>query len=239
STATGVAWTYDAERYEKIAAARRAEQADMLEYVRTSECRMQFLQRRLDDNTARPCGRCDNCAGSWLTSDVDGAARQAASASVDRVGVEIEPLRQWPTGLDRMGVDLRGRIPAAEQAAPGRALARLTDLGWGGPLRELFAAGAADQQVPARLLDACVRVLADWGWDERPVAVAAVPSRTRPALVGSLAQGIARVGRLPFLGGLDLVRDAPPRPSGNSAFRVADLHDAFSAAGLAVPEGPV
>ena len=238
-TATGAAWTYDAERYEKIAAARRAEQADMLEYVRTSECRMQFLQRRLDDNTARPCGRCDNCAGSWLTSDVDGAARQAASASVDRVGVEIEPRRQWPTGLDRMGVDLRGRIPAAEQAAPGRALARLTDLGWGGPLRELFAAGAADQQVPARLLDACVRVLADWGWDERPVAVAAVPSRTRPALVGSLAQGIARVGRLPFLGGLDLVRDAPPRPSGNSAFRVADLHGAFSAAGLAVPEGPV
>ncbi|WP_111466963.1 RecQ family ATP-dependent DNA helicase [Microbacterium suaedae] len=239
-TATGATWTYDTERYDRIAEERRAEQNDMLAYEQTTECRMEFLQRRLDDETAAPCGRCDNCAGAWLTADIAQTSTAAAASAIDRVGVPIEPRRQWPTGLERLGVPLKGRIPADEQAATGRALARLTDLGWGGPLRELFAATAPDQEVPARLLDACVRVLAEWGWDERPVAVAAVPSRSRPMLVRSLAEGIARIGRLPFLGELTTDPAAPPaRPGGNSAFRVADLRDRFSAEGLDIPAGPV
>ena len=63
--ATGQPWTYDAERYARIAAARQAEQEHMLEYERTDGCRMEFLQRSLDDETATPCGRCDSCAGAW------------------------------------------------------------------------------------------------------------------------------------------------------------------------------
>ncbi|WP_156760551.1 RecQ family ATP-dependent DNA helicase [Microbacterium karelineae] len=239
-TATGEPWAYDAERYARIAAERRAEQDDMLAYERTTECRMEFLQRRLDDETATPCGRCDNCAGAWLLADIAQESASAAASAIDRVGVPIEPRRQWPTGLDRLGVPLKGRIPADEQAATGRALARLTDLGWGGPLRELFAAGAPDQEVPARLLDACVRVLAEWGWDERPAAVAAVPSRTRPILVRSLAEGIARIGRLPSLGALSIAPAAPPaRPGGNSAFRVTDLQGRFGVDGLVIAEGPI
>ena len=42
------------------------------------------------------------------------------------------------------------------------------------------------------MLDGCVRVLAQWGWDERPVAVVAMPSRRRPLLVDSLARGHRR-----------------------------------------------
>ncbi|MEL5990523.1 RecQ family ATP-dependent DNA helicase [Microbacterium phosphatis] len=238
--ATGEPWTYDAERYARIAAARRAEQDDMLAYETTPECRMEFLQRRLDDDTAVPCGRCDNCAGAWLTAEIgQGSAAQAASA-LDRVGVPIEARRQWPSGLSSLGVSLSGRIPPGEQAEEGRALARLTDLGWGGALRELFAAGAPDQEVPPRLLDACVRVLADWGWAERPAAVVAVPSRSHPKLVASLAQGIGRIGRLPYLGELGAdPAAAAGRPGGNSAFRVADLHGRFDASALSVPPGPV
>ena len=37
----------------------------MIEYERTTSCRMEYLQRSLDDETAAPCGRCDNCAGVW------------------------------------------------------------------------------------------------------------------------------------------------------------------------------
>ena len=36
----------------------------MLAYERGESCRMEFLQRALDDDTAVPCGRCDRCAGS-------------------------------------------------------------------------------------------------------------------------------------------------------------------------------
>ena len=57
---------------------------------------------------------------------------------------------------------------------------------------------------------------------DRPVAVVAMPSRTRPLLVGSLARRLAEVGRLP-LGSLAYTDGGPPDGSGggNSAFRLA------------------
>ncbi|WP_455133166.1 RecQ family ATP-dependent DNA helicase [Microbacterium aurum] len=238
--ATGQPWTYDADRYTRIAAERVAEQHHMIEYEELTTCRMEFLQRALDDDTAAPCGRCDNCAGPWFAASIGEEATEAASTALDRVGVPIEPRRQWPTGADRLGLPLRGRIPAESQYDEGRALARLTDLGWGGALREIFAAGAADGPVPSNVLAACVRVLADWGWSERPVAVVAVPSRSKPQLVGSLARGIAEVGRLPLVGTLALVDGGPTGgPGGNSAFRLAGVWNRLSAADLDLPTGPV
>jgi ATP-dependent DNA helicase RecQ len=237
---TGEPWSYDEDRYRRIAGERVAEQQHMLEYEETRQCRMEFLQRTLDDESAAPCGRCDNCAGPWFPAEIGVEAADQASAALDRVGVPIEPRRQWPTGADRLGVPVRGRIAADEQAAEGRALARLTDLGWGGTLREIFAAGAGDRPVPPAVLSATVRVLADWRWEERPLAVAAMPSRSRPELVGSLARGIAEIGRLPYLGALDLVDGGPSgQPGGNSAFRVSNVWGRFSATGLQVPPGPV
>ncbi|MFK4853087.1 RecQ family ATP-dependent DNA helicase [Microbacterium sp. ZW T6_19] len=238
--ATGEPWIYDAERYERIAAERVAEQQSMLDYETTRGCRMEFLQRSLDDDTAVPCGRCDNCAGAWFPRDIDETSTVSAAESLDRVGVPIEPRRAWPTGADRLGAPVKGRIAVDEQATEGRALARLTDLGWGGTLRELFGAGAADARVSPQLLAGCVRVLAGWGWERRPVAVVAVPSRSRPLLVDSLARGIAEIGRLPYLGELGLVGGGPTgQPGGNSAFRVAGLWERFTAEGLEVPAGPV
>ncbi|MFF2388126.1 DEAD/DEAH box helicase [Agromyces sp. NPDC058104] len=238
--ATGEPWVYDEERYRRIAAERVAEQQHMIEYENTDGCRMEFLQRSLDDATAAPCGRCDNCAGVWYPTAIGAEATATAAKALDRVGVPIEPRRAWPTGADRLGVPVKGRISPAEQAGEGRALARLTDLGWGGTLREVFAAGAADAPVSPQLLAACVRVLADWGWSERPVAVVAMPSRSKPLLVDSLARGLAEVGRLPYLGALEPVDGGPSgQPGGNSAFRLAGVWGRFTAAGLEVPAGPV
>ncbi|QGG40984.1 RecQ family ATP-dependent DNA helicase [Aeromicrobium yanjiei] len=235
--ATGVPWTYDRERYERIAAARDAEQQSMLTYQRDTTCRMEMLQRDLDDPTASPCGRCDNCTTPWYPTGIDPAATQAASSTLDKVGVEIEPRAQWPSGAERLGVEAKGKIPVDDRAEPGRAVARLTDLGWGNVLRELFAAGAPDGPVTDELLGACVRVLKDWGWDERPAAVVSIPSRSRPQLVDSLARGIARIGRLTDLGSLDQVGPEPRGgPGGNSAYRLADVWGTF-AVGPALADG--
>jgi len=238
--ATGQPWTYDADRYARIAAARQAEQEHMLEYERTDGCRMEFLQRSLDDETAAPCGRCDSCAGAWYPQGVVEGATASAERSLDRVGVPIEPRVQWPTGADRLGLPVRGRLAADERAVEGRALARLTDLGWGTALREVFAAGAPDAPITQAMLAGCVRVLAEWGWDERPTAVVALPSRRRPLLVDSLARGLAEIGRLPYAGAL-APRDGGPsgEPGGNSAFRLAGVWGRFDASGLTVPAGPV
>ncbi|XVX19020.1 RecQ family ATP-dependent DNA helicase [Actinomycetota bacterium] len=220
-TGTGQPWTYDAERYGRVAESRQAEQQLMLDYERTGGCRMEFLQRCLDDESAAPCGRCDNCAGPWFPTEIPDAAVGVARARLEQAGVLLEPRAQWPTGMERLGVPLKGRIPAEESLEPGRALARLSDLGWGQQVRGLLA---ADQPVSPALLRAVVSVLAEWDWAQRPAGVVAMPSRRHPQLVGSLAAGIAEIGRLPLLGALDLVEDGPVgEPGGNSAFRLAGV----------------
>jgi len=241
--ATGRPWVYDAERYARVAEAREREQQLMLDYLRPDRCRMAFLQEALDDPTAAPCGRCDVCAGPWYPTDVPAEAVEVAMGQLSRVGVPLEPRAQWPTGMDRLGVPVRGRIAAEEAMGTGRALARLSDLGWGQRVRDLVQ--GPDQPVPEPVLNAVTRVLADWDWEQRPVAIASVPSRDRPELVASLARRIGELGRLPYLGALDLVDGGPTGESGgNSAFRLAGVWDRFTvgpdlAAGLAQVRGPV
>ena len=237
---TGEPWTYDAERYERIASARAAEQQSMLDYETTTGCRMEFLQRALDDETAAPCGRCDRCAGAWFPVEIQTDAVVAAGASLDRVGVPIEPRAQWPSGMDRLGVTVRGNIALSERTEPGRALARLTDLGWGGSLRHVFAPSSPDSPASPAIIAACVRVLADWQWQERPAAVVAMPSRRHPLLIASVAEGLASAGKLPFLGTLEWAGGGPIGDAGgNSAYRLAGVWERFSAAGIELPSGPV
>ncbi|MEX3610566.1 RecQ family ATP-dependent DNA helicase [Rothia sp. LK2588] len=234
--ATGAHFTYDAPRYERVAAARVHEQEAMLAYETTDDCRMVFLARELDDTTATACGHCDNCAGPWYPSQVSENAASAAHQKLQQAGVPIDPRKMWPTGLDRLGITENGkklpaRIPAEEQAAPGRALARLSDLGWGNRLREIFAADKAgnprDGAIPADLGKACVQVLGAWDWSERPVAVISIPSPVRPRLTSSLARGLAQVGQLHDLGELQMQAE-PTHFGGNSAFRCAGVFHAFA-----------
>ncbi|MGI8723171.1 MAG: helicase-related protein, partial [Geodermatophilaceae bacterium] len=279
---TGREWVYDADRYERVAQTREAEQKAMIAYARpadspTTTCRMAFLQQSLDDPTATACGRCDVCAGPWYPTDIPAKAAEVAAARLDRPGVELAPRAQWPTGVERLGVDVRGKIAADEQVLTGRAIARLTDLGWGQRLRGLLGddglgheatPGMLDQEPPGieedpdatddpgylggsrqesapvsapasgrsldgppdeALLRACAQVLGAWDWDCRPGAIVAIPSRRRPQLVRGLGRGLGQLGRLPYLGELDLLNGGPTgQPGGNSAFRLAAVWERFA-----------
>jgi len=108
----------------------------------------------------------------------------------------------WPTGMRDLGIDVAGKISQDLAAESGRALGRLTDLGWGPRLRSLLAAGAPDAAAPDDVVAAVVKVLASWQWDQRPTAVVSVPSRTRPRLIDGLAARIAEIWRMPYLGQL-------------------------------------
>ncbi|MDQ0716676.1 ATP-dependent DNA helicase RecQ [Streptomyces luteogriseus] len=254
--ATGQPWTYDAERYAWVARQREAEQQAMRAYASATDCRMEFLQRQLDDEAAKPCGRCDNCAGPRFAADTSEEALDAARVDLGRAGVEVEPRRMWPTGLPAIGVDLKGRIPAGEQAASGRALGRLSDIGWGNRLRPMLAPQAPDGPVPDDVAKAVVDVLADWakgpgGWapgapegGPRPAGVVTVASRTRPQLINSLGARIAEIGRLPLLGAVEYAGDAYPGSRSNSAQRLKALDGALAvppalASALAEAQGPV
>ena len=240
--ATGDEWQYDAERYRGIAEARRAEQQTMLDYQSTGQCRMEFLLRQLDDPHATPCGRCDNCAGPRWSTEVSLDRVALAGERLRRPGVEVDPRRQWPSGMAGLDVPLSGRIGADMVAAPGRALGRLTDVGWGNRLRDLFSVEAPDGPVPDDMVNACVQVLASWEWDERPVAVVTIGSRSRPKLVASLGERLAGIGRLTLLG--EIGSEPSGEPRANSALRLAQVWqkltvDAPLAERLFTVNGPV
>jgi ATP-dependent DNA helicase RecQ len=223
--ATGQPWVYDGERYERVARERAREQQAMLAYQTTSECRMEYLRRELDDPEAVRCGRCDNCTGESWPQDVPQAGAEAARERLTRPGVAVEPRKMWPTGMKDLGVDgAAGKIPATQLAEPGRALGRLTDVGWGATLRALLSDQAADGPVTDQLADALVKVLASWNWAQRPASVVTMPSRTRPELITSLGQRISTVGRLPYLGALGYASaDGPGPRRHNSAQRLGSL----------------
>ena len=244
-TATGQPWAYDGERYQRVAGERTREQQAMLTYQATDGCRMEFLRRELDDPEAVACGRCDNCTGQPWTADVPPSGVAAAQDRLARPGVTVEPRKMWPSGMKELGVDLSGKIAAGRLAEPGRALGRLTDVGWGSTLRGLLAEGAADEPVSKQLTDAVVKVLAAWDWSSRPTSVVTLPSRSRPALVTSFGERIAAIGRLEYLGALSYATAEGPGPRRhNSAQRLATVFQALTVpeelqARVAASAGPV
>ncbi|MGV0641806.1 RecQ family ATP-dependent DNA helicase [Mycolicibacterium sp. XJ2546] len=235
---TGQEWTYDKARYRKLDEARKREQQAMLDYQATDGCRMAFLRAQLDDpelTEGERCGRCDNCTGSRYDAVVDAGAVADTRARLMRPGVELTPRKQWPTGLDKVGLDVRGRITDGPEA--GRVIGRLTDLGWGARLRRLL--DEPDAEVPGEVVEAGVQVLASWDWEIRPTAVMALDSDTHPVLITSMARELARLGRLVDLGVLRYAPGRRPVTAANSAYRVAALNGAWQQPDLVGNTGPV
>ncbi len=242
--ATGREWAYDEERYRRVAEARAREQQAMLDYLDTDRCRMRFLREQLDDPEAADCGRCDNCGGFAVSADVSASALEEADARLARPGVVVEPRKMWPTALANLGVEistssirrLKGKISAG--ASEGRAVARLTDLGHGQALRDLFRPGAPDGPVPVPLVHAVIEVLRDW--QPHVDGIVVVESATRPILVADLADGLSRFLKKPLVGTWAIADPSvePGRGAMNSAQRVAAVGRRCRLEGE-IPGGPV
>ncbi|GAB2506569.1 ATP-dependent DNA helicase RecQ [Corynebacterium atrinae] len=234
---TGQPWTYDAARYQGLAAARTAEQNAMMEYQRTSGCRLLFLRRQLDDVTATSnCGRCDNCTGQAWDTGVDASVASRVSTRLTAPGVRLTQRKQWPTGIS-----VKGKIHGVE---PGRALGRLNDIARGPALRELLGDKAWRPTSPWQedtWLPRIVAVLAEWDWNQRPTSVIALgtvdPEAT--AQVTALAEAVAGVGRMAFVGTLPVRPGTGEVTAQNSAYRVKGLLEHWDFTGLPTVDGPI
>ena len=234
---TALPWSYDTERYAQLAASRKAEQGAMREYQRTDRCRLQFLREQLDDAGAEPCGRCDNCTGRRVATEIDEASAAAARQFLRSATVVIEPRKQWPRGIE----ERTGNIAPDRRAEVGRALAFGNDPGWSEVLAPLFA--GPDAAPDDELVRGVAAVLKAWQWGRRPTWVTWIPSRTRPLLVAGLAERLATIGKLELVDAVTRVRAAAPPQSRmeNSATQAANVLDAFAygrADGTELPPGP-
>lgn len=226
--ATGAPWQYDAERYARVTATRHAEQQSMLDYIATDRCRMAHLRRALDDPDLTDdwrCGRCDTCTGRTPGRTPGEEQMAAARHQLATAGVVVEPRRQWPSGMSTLGVEMSGRIPVEERPEPGRAVARMDSVGWGGLLREVFAPGAAvPDSLPPALRAPVLATLDAWDWDTPPAGVVLVESAARAGLVRHLADGVARHLGIPVVGAIRPgAWTEPGRHDVNSAHRLAGV----------------
>ncbi|HET8717361.1 MAG TPA: DEAD/DEAH box helicase [Nocardioidaceae bacterium] len=228
-------WTYPAEHYDGVVAVRRREAAIMREYTEGARCLMQLLQESLDDPEAAPCGRCSVCRdglpeGLAAAPDPESVARVSALLRGE-VHV-VEPRKMWPGGA----FGSRGRIPAGELAAPGRALIFADAPEWRETVRALLADGVPDAPASPELLEAAVRSLGQWrqSWPARPEVVVDLAAAGRPALTASVADHLAEVGRLERAS-LGQVATAPSDLS--SADEAAYWRDQLAAAALPAVEG--
>ena len=239
-----IPWEYDTERYEQLAAERRNEQDGMRRYQRSPGCRLRFLREQLDDPAAEDCGRCDVCADPSDPSEQSDLFREASVADqasaaqfLREVTVPIEPRKQWPRGV----VGRSGNIAASSRPEVGRALAFGTDPGWSEVVSPLFS--APDAPPSQEVLMGLAAVLKSWSWQDRPTWITWVPSRSRPALVEGLAQGLGALGKLDVLAAVQRVSvDAPPQSNmENSVTQAANVISAFTFGllnGQALPAGP-
>jgi ATP-dependent DNA helicase RecQ len=213
--ATGRAWYFDEQKWSDLRHVRAAESDLMRRYAHGEGCLMEFLQRALDDPDPGPCGRCSVCDGVLPAPGARPSAElvEAARRFFRGRDVLIEPRKLWTSGL-------AGRKGKIAGVAPGRALAFADDPAWGDVLRVLWL---RDAPAPPEVLDGLIQALVRWSasW-ERPVAVVAMPSRRFPLLVSSLAEHVARVGRLPLVEALE-VSGPPPTAEAASAVRARDL----------------
>jgi ATP-dependent DNA helicase RecQ len=208
-------WVYDEAKWSALRRVRAVEADLMRRYAHGEGCLMQFLQQALDDPDPHPCGRCSVCTGNL--PGPGGRPNPDTVAAAQRFfrgqDVVVEPRKLWPSGLPGR----KGRITGLQ---PGRALAFADDPAWAEVIGSLWRQDAA---APTEVLDGMVEVLRRWSksWD-RPVAVVPMPSRRFPELVGSVAEHLARIGRLPMVDAL-AVTGPPPSAEVSSAVRVREL----------------
>jgi ATP-dependent DNA helicase RecQ len=242
--ATGESWEFDETRYAALAAARATEAGIMRSYAAGSGCLMSFLRLSLDDPHAGvPCGVCSVCTGvlpaglAFSPAESDVATARVFARGID---VVIEPRKLWPSGsLDRTGTARRGRI--GNVLAEGRALAFADDPGWSDRVVRLTDDRAPDAELPSDLAAGIVELLARWArdWPARPTTVVAIPSRTHPLLIASLARHIADVGRLDLVNALEWLGPRPVSGVGSGQRVAAVTASLLPVVGVALPAGPI
>ena len=214
-------WLPDVDRWAGVTDRRRDELARMRAFSESSECLMQLVTAELDDPSSERCGRCANCAGEIVPSDLEAGVVRDAIDFLRRSHLPIEPRKQG--------------IPAAERSEAGLALSMWGDAGWGSLVREGKFGGRFHDDLVAAVAD----MIRSWRPTPVPAWVTAVPSLRHPDLVPELAQRVARSLGLPFVAALVKVHETPEQKTReNSEQQAANVRSAFAVAG-SPPTKPV
>ncbi|GIV18527.1 MAG: ATP-dependent DNA helicase RecQ [Armatimonadota bacterium] len=216
----------DMERVQRLTTLRRAEQEQMQQYMRSTQCLMLFLQQALDDPHAQPCGKCACCTGKPIISpSVEHEMVVEAVRFLRRSEIPIEPRKMWPA---KEGLPISGgqsKIPENLRAEQGRALCLWGDAGWGILVKQ---GKYTDGFYSDELVEGMVEMVTRWQPQPAPQWVTCVPSLRHPRLVADFALRFAQRLGLPFVPCVRKVRETrPQKEMQNSFHQVRNLDGAF------------
>jgi ATP-dependent DNA helicase RecQ len=220
------------QRAERLTGLRRDEQRQMQDYVGLTSGHMDFLIRALDGEPAT----IEPPALPPLPTTVDPALVRAAVAFLRRTSLPIEPRKRWPDG-GMPSYGLKGKIPPALQAQPGKALCVWGDAGWGSLVRQ---GKYRDRRFADELVEACARLVREWDPQPAPAWVACIPSLRHPALVPDFARRLAAALDLPFFIVLEKTADRPEQKTmANSTQQARNLDGSLAICAQPLPATPV
>ena len=222
---TPVHYQINREKIVTLTKIRRQEQAQMQEYMNSSECLMMFLARELDDPNPSPCDRCAVCLGRPLLPVKPSIQLvHQATLFLRRSNQVIEPRKQWsPNALLKYG--WKGNIPKELQAEEGRALCLWGDAGWG---KQVKRGKYIDNHFDDVLVQAAFDMIKQWKPEPFPTWVTAVPSLRRPELVPNFVQRLANQLNLPFKPAIRKIRDTKEQKEMSNSYQQAhNLNGAF------------
>jgi ATP-dependent DNA helicase RecQ len=213
----GADWTYDAERYRRVTALRRAEQDAMAAFGADGRCLMRTLQEELDDPEAKDCGRCSVCTAPRFAQPPDPALIELAGRHLRARPVELEAKKMVPDATGTMR-----KIPEHVRTEPGWALARLGDGGWWPAVERGLREGSFEHELVVGLADVLRGASTPVAW------ITTVPSTRLGDVTIRLAGRLATELGVPHV---ELVRRTEDRPSqltmANAVQQAANVRGAF------------
>ena len=220
------------ERAERLTELRKAEQAQMQDYVKLSSGHMEFLIRALDGEPGDP----SSPGLPPLPTESAPALVRESIAFLRRMSLPIKARKRWPSGgLQRYG--LSGQIDTGLQAQAGRALCIWGDAGWGSVVRQ---GKYRDGRFSDALVDACRKLIEEWNPQPVPEWVTCIPSRRHPDLVPDFSRRLAEVLELPFKHVLIKAEDRPEQKTmANSAQQARNIDGSLMTTDEALSEGPL
>ncbi len=170
---------------------RASEQAQMRKYMNHDGCLMAFLQRALDDDSAKDCGRCRNCTNRTHRSHQPKPELVIeAKQFIRRRPYPISSRSEWPVaGISDHpihGDDVT--IDRCHRMLPGFALCRAFDGGLGD---QILRERDYEQRYSDMVVDALIDRLRKWPKNRGIGCVTYVPPRSNRRHVPLLAAAVA------------------------------------------------
>lgn len=216
---TPISYQVDRAKILALMQTRDLEWKEMLKYVSTTDCKMQFLCRALDSPIEhQPCGKCSSCKDYQLVrfGATDTELLKKAQFFLKHQSVSyIEPRKRGSEYFLYYSALQNFNIPKALMADRGLVLSYWGNSGIGKLVQEGKQEGYFSDELVCSVSDV---LRSRWGdFEVSPRWICAIPSTKHQALVADFAQRLSDRLGIPFFNAIIKVRENSPQKEQNNA----------------------